>query len=89
MPCRSGIDEEQEAIKEVHRVTRVACDMKTILRRANLEGALTEETRQWITEHDAYDEKRIAEEEFRGERELVKHQAMEKLTMDERRVLGL
>lgn len=91
MPCRcedySGDDSHYE--KEANAATRAACDLRTILRRGGKEEDLTQETRKWIAKHDKWDAKRIAEENARGEREKVKKRALNKLTLDERRVLGL
>lgn len=68
---------------------RAACDMRTILRRNNLEKELTMETQMWILQHDAFDKARIEEENKSGLREQVRLQALNKLTLEERRVLGL
>jgi hypothetical protein len=78
-----------EAKDAANAATRAACDMRTILRRNKLEKELTVETRQWIAKHDAEDAKRIAEENASGLRERVKQQALDKLSLEERRVLGL
>ena len=82
-PCR-----DTAAIKAANKATRAACDMRTILRANGLERDLTEETRRWIRQHDMEDAKRIKEENASGERDRVKQQALAKLTMEERRVLG-
>jgi hypothetical protein len=63
--------------------------MRTIIRRHDLEAELTTETREWIADHDAEDEKRIRQENENGIRERTKQNALNKLTLDERRVLGL
>ena len=69
--------------------TRAACDMRTILRRHGLEGELTVETREWIGIHDAQDARRIKIENENGTREKTRNAALDKLNLDERRVLGL
>ena len=92
MPCRcEGYEDERESgqYKEANAATRAACDMRTILRRAGLERELTTETRRWIAKHDAEDAKRIAQENAEGLRQRVKQQALDKLSLEERRVLGL
>ena len=93
MPCRddypSSCGEDPGLRKSADEATRAACDMRTILRRSNLEHLLTVETRKWIAKHDAADAKRIAEENAAGIRQRVKQQALDKLTLEERRVLGL
>lgn len=94
MPCQSfdyeGTGSEIQHYKtEADKSTRAACDMRTIIRRHDLENELTVETRNWIKKHDAADAKRIAEENAAGIRQKVKQQALDKLTLEERRVLGL
>lgn len=90
MPCRCDpYDEPSQYVEEANAATRAACDMRTILRRNNLEKELTVETRAWIAKHDAADAKRIAEENAAGIREKVRLAALDKLTLEERRVLGL
>jgi hypothetical protein len=63
--------------------------MRTILCRHFLEEELTVETRKWIRKHDAVDAKRIAEEDAAGIRQRVRQMALDKLSLEERRVLGL
>lgn len=92
MPCRSDYQdcgEDPGLRRELDRVTRAACDMRTILRRHGLERELTVEARKWIAQHDAEDAKRIAQENAEGIRQRVKQQALDKLSLEERRVLGL
>ena len=92
MPCLvEGSDEAHadRCLERLEHATRAACDMRTILRQDKLEHRLAPETRSWIKEHDKVDRVRIAEETRRGERAQAKQDAMDKLTMDDRRVLGL
>ena len=92
MPCHYEGDEGEDAARhqrKLDRLTRVNCDMRTVLRRAGLEPELTVESREWIAEHDDWDARRIAEEEASGERERVRQAGLDKLSLDERRVLGL
>lgn len=90
MPCQCSPWEYENELQEIaNRATRASCDMRTIIRRHNLEEELTLETRQWILRHDIEDAKRIKEEIKRGERDRVKKEALNKLTLEERRVLGL
>lgn len=93
MPCgdineylRSDIDQLEIAVQ---RATRAACDMRTIIRRHGLEREVCDETRIWIEAHDAEDARRIAEEQADGRRKRMRRQALKKLNLDERRVLGL
>jgi hypothetical protein len=92
MPCSSeGYPDNRldDCSRELNEATRAACDLRTILRRGGTEEDLCAETRRWIAKHDDWDHRRIKEEERRGERQRVKQNALAKLTMDERRVLGL
>jgi hypothetical protein len=88
MPCQCE-DYGDTRWDEADKATRAACDMRTILRQFKLESRLTLETRIWIAKHDREDAKRISEENAAGIRERVKQKAMDKLTLEERRVLGL
>jgi len=63
------------------RLTRVCCDMRTILRRHGLEQEVTVESREWIAEHDYWDARRVAEEDARRERERTRIAALDKLTL--------
>ena len=93
MPCRCDYmetpNEDQGLRREVDKATRAACDMRTILRRHNLLGELTQETLKWVHQHDKEDEKRIAEENAKGIREAARKRGLDKLTLEERRALGL
>lgn len=91
MPCRCE-DDGLDIIRlrdEANAATRAACDLRTILRRGGSERDLCSETRKWIKRHDEWDERRIAEENAAGQRQKVKQAALDKLTLDERRALGL
>jgi hypothetical protein len=97
MPCRCDYQEDEtldkqvrkQNKKELDRLTRVSCDMRTIIRREGLMPELTQEARAWVKEHDKADAKRVIEEEARGVRQKVKQDALAKLTLEERRALGL
>ena len=89
MPCQNLEIEESRRFDAADKATRAACDMRTIIRRFGFEHELTLETRKWIKKHDAEDAARIAEENAKGIRERVKQQALDKLSLEERRVLGL
>jgi len=91
MPCDCGgyEDDDNELLKKADAATRAACDMRTILRRFGLEEELTKETRAWIKQHDDADAKRIKQENASGLRDKTRLRALDKLTLEERRVLGL
>lgn len=63
--------------------------MRTIIRRAGLEKELTLETRDWIKRHDREDAERIKYENEQGIREKARLRGLDKLTLEERRALGL
>lgn len=93
MPCLCDYpttDGENYGLRrEADKATRAGCDMRTIIRRHCLEHELTPETRAWIAQHDAEDARRIKIETQNKIRENAKLRAMEKLTLKERRALGL
>lgn len=100
MPCQTYWPSDRDehsgnvfAINQIKQIadaaTRAACDLRTILRRGGNEYDLCQETREWIKQHDEEERVRIAQEEARGERERVRREALNKLTLDERRALGL
>jgi hypothetical protein len=93
MPCydsRSRCESpDKELAERLNRATRAACDLRTILRRGGKESDLAGSTRSWIAEHDKWDRERIAQEEALGVREKARRDALAKLDLDERRVLGL
>lgn len=93
MPCRCDYDGDSqfELHQKADAATRATCDMRTMIRKYAPEvlKELTKETRKWIRQHDTEDAKRIAEENASGLREKVRRKAMDKLTLEERRVLGL
>lgn len=92
MPCNCEGAEREENSKLrrlANAATRAACDLRTILRRGGTEADLCEETRLWIARHDDWDRRRIEQEQAEGIRQRTKEAALAKLTLDERRVLGL
>lgn len=91
MPCRDDVDwgSDQGYKRRLDMVTRAACDMRTILRRHELEGELCQETRDWIVEHDQADAARLQQAAEQKAREDAKQRGIAKLTLEERRALGL
>jgi hypothetical protein len=86
MPCQS---DPYDYGPDLDLLTRVCCDLRTVLRRGGTEQELSPETRIWIAKHDAEDDARIKAEEERGDRDKIRSQALKKLSQDERRALGL
>jgi len=94
MPCYDSRTPDpnrtiEQLRRDINEVTRVCCDMRTIIRRAGLEEDLTVEARTWIARHDSEDEKRIREEKASGLRDSLRQETLDKLSLEERRVLGL
>ena len=91
MPCQyeDPYDHYRGESDELTRLTRICCDMRTILRQNKLLQELTGESMQWVVRHDKEDAARIKAEQESGERQRVKDEAMAKLSLEERRVLGL
>ncbi len=97
MPCRTYDSDEQEhqvtrtrILNDADRATRAACEMRTLIRnRTNLENELSAETRQWISEHDAADALRLRRENEAAVQAAKKQDALNKLTVEERRMFGL
>jgi hypothetical protein len=99
MPCSDGgpcYQDDPETIQKLRNtkarldwVTRAACDMRTVLRRNNLERELTTESRGWIVEHDAEDARRVEAETKAKIRQATKRRALAKLSDEERVLLGL
>ena len=91
MPCGVYSNDEIYRMNDAALVSarRAACDMRTVLRRHGLEHELCKETVKWIREHDAEDAMRIELEQREGLRKRQRQAALDKLTMDERRMLGL
>lgn len=89
MPCTDTRSyDSREVETQISKLTRVCCELSTVLRRGGTEADLTAEARHWIAEHDEEDASRIKAEEARIERERIFRSALSKLTLDERRALG-
>jgi hypothetical protein len=89
MPCESYGMSDSHWKPAADAATRAACDLRTILRRGGTEADLCVSTREWIAQHDKEDAERKRVEERTNERERRRRAALDKLTLDERRVLGL
>jgi hypothetical protein len=90
MPCMGPEPNEVigEYSAELDRLTRVCCDLRSVLRRGGRESDLTNETRKWIREHDKADRERLDQEGREGKRASLKKKALAKLNIDEREALG-
>ncbi len=91
MPCGYVYPEEAARIlrHKLNTLTRICCDMRTIIRRHSAERELTVDSREWIAQHDEEDATRIRDENSAGIREKTRQAALDKLSLEERRVLGL
>ncbi len=92
-PCythtRTEYRDNPEMKKRLDKATRAACDMRTILRRFDLEKHLADETREWIKGHDEADRKRIAQRQEKIWREEQRKIALNNLTEADKIVLGM
>ncbi len=105
MPCRSDYDNyddrtnarvsrEDDLINEVNRTTRFACEALTLLEKMETQpgssiAKLSEDTRKWWRKHKKSDKKRIQREEALKHIEDKKQAALNKLTPEEKKLLGL
>ena len=99
MPCNSDWPRENDAAtslrKELDSVTRVACELTSVLRdltknlKTSLPSLLTKEAQAWIADHDRVDKERKARELRAAKVKLEKELAKSKLTPRERELLGL
>ena len=87
--CRCDDDNDKALRSRANRATRAACDMRTLIRQLGKEDELTIETRRWIKQHDLEDSRRIKIEEESGIRDKARRSGLDKLTLEERRALGL
>jgi hypothetical protein len=65
------------------------CDLAIVLRRGGTEHDLATETKAWIQQHDEWDQKQVRAEREAMEREANRRRALEKLSPEERKALGL
>ena len=89
MPCESGPTCGDNYKPEADAATRAACDLRTVLRQRGSEYDLTPETRLWIAQHDKEDAARIEAEIKADTRRKAKQAALDKLSLEERRLLGI
>lgn len=95
MPCEYYLPGEEVAVKnkELNRVTRVACELVTLLRSVPHDWfnvkLLDPDTQAWIAEHDKMDRRRKQDEQTLEYKARLKKKALSKLSAAERGVLGL
>lgn len=87
MPCSSGIDEGAECRRELERVTRVACELASFAKR--FKRGFSKETEAWMADHARLDRARRLREEAEQEERQIKNAALKKLTLKERKLLGV
>lgn len=88
MPCYSNQDELHEAA-ELRSATHAACELAYAIRSNQDFESLSNETRQWVKNHDFIDALRKNEESALAKRKYLRKRALEKLDQDERVALGL
>lgn len=97
MPCGDGGNSspsyrgEYEVERQRARAaTRAACELARHLRTYDLlEGIVSQETLNWVLEHDKEDKARIAREEAEKARKRKRKAALAKLTAAEAELLGI
>lgn len=81
--CNGPLGSAYDYRAELDEATRVACNMRKILKRHGLEGELDKEARCWVESHDRIDAQHEKEERERARRRKLKRQAESKLTQEE------
>lgn len=90
MPCYDERNRDCSEVQErANAATRAACDLAAVLRRGGSASDLRPETQAWIADHDELDRRRATQEAAAAERKRAKKIALDKLTPEERRALGL
>lgn len=100
MPCRSDYDEDYtpKVINELDKVTRLLCNVMSILENKKLDKQIfsenggskyREELKEWWEDHKKKDKIREKEEAERIKKEKIKDKALSKLTKEERKALNL
>lgn len=97
MPCMSYSPEEDLAhlSAQVVKLNRIACnllkvlDMKCKSPESDIHGFFTEETKVWIRRHEEEDQRRQQIEEAQKLENNIRKNALDKLTAEEKRVLGV
>lgn len=89
MPCYDGREEQDriDAHAKVERLTRVACELAKFA--SKFKRGFSHETTEWMAEHAALDRQRENEVHRKRVLQSEKECALAKLTLRERRVLGL
>jgi hypothetical protein len=92
MPCQGPSPYEIDITyeREMHRATRVACELASILRKDhNLFAKVSRRTKRWIKKHDALDKARKDAQDKALRIAKRKKVALSKLTKKEQALLGL
>lgn len=92
MPCSdySDADTIHELSGQIKALTRVACELARHLKCYNEDPAnLTTETRTWLKQHAEEDARRLEAEAAGRETSRKRKAALNKLTAEERSLLGL
>src|SRR6266487_1045664 len=97
MPCidsRDSVNDERQD-ERLQAATRAACDLANAFRKTinpttwNAWQGLSPETVAWIADHDAEDLRQVAREREKVDAVRKRRAALDKLTPDERRLLGV
>ena len=86
MPCQSdNYGCYSETLEELNRVTRLLCELCAFTHKNDLRPELEE----WYSNHLKLDAERIKKEKEYEIRKEVTRQALEKLSSEEKKILGL
>jgi len=94
MPCYDYRDDATEISKNLAIATRVACELARVAREfpdiwARMYPKLSSETVAWVTKHDKEDRDRIRQESEEQLKKVIRKNALDKLTEQEKQILGV
>ena len=94
MPCADGRDyrDDYSAVRdELDKVTELLCGLCGRLEFKNQQGFIGSDRQleKWWREHQRMDRERIAREQEKERKEQLKQNALNKLTKEERALLGI
>lgn len=87
MPCSDGgYDSSSIYVDKINQLTRLLCEVMT--KCGPLRGC-SQELVDWWDSHQEIDKKRVAAEEAFRQKKLRRQKVLNKLTLEERKLLGL
>jgi hypothetical protein len=91
MPCRDYMDDKQLVHVEIEKKETVEklCEAYRVLEEYKLMRLVSLSGRQWYTAHKKEDEARLKAEKDRLDKKRKKEYILSKLSLEERKILGL